>query len=436
VSEAAPEEPQPSSKTESRRGLFGGLWRHADFLRLWSAQALSAVGSRVTRTVLPMLAILTLRASPMEIAILGTLSLAPGVIVGLFAGGPVDRAAKRPLMIASDLLRALILFSVPVAAWFGALGMPQLYLVAALVGAASTLFTIADGSYLPVLIAPEDLVEGNAKLKATDAIAEYAGPSVAGPLVQLLTAPGAILVDVASYLWSALLLSRIRTRPALAVSSPEAPSAGRVLEDIAIGYRACLTHPLVGPNLIAEAAMFLFTGFYQTLYMLIMLRPLGFSPSTAGLVVGIGGIGAFLGSLLAAPLGRRLGAKGALVAGAIIAQGASLLVPLSLTFPKLGVLCLGAQQLLGDTFFMVYAVQSVSLRQRELASEVLGRANATFQANFAAVLTAGALIAGWLTGTIGIAATAWIASIGALAGAAVLLPLLGGRASAPSDART
>src|SRR4029077_10070482 len=132
--------------------LSGALWRHGDFLNLWGAQSISALGSRITRTALPILAVLTIHASAEQVAMLTALSMAPGVLVGLLLGGRIDRRAKRPLLIGADLVRAGLLLTVPLSAWLGRLGMGQLYIVAALAGAATTLFQIADRAYLPALI--------------------------------------------------------------------------------------------------------------------------------------------------------------------------------------------------------------------------------------------------------------------------------------------
>src|SRR5215471_20357185 len=112
----------------------GPLTRHRDFVHLWAAQTVGAFGSRITRTALPVIAILMVNASPIELAILGSLSVVPGVAVGLFAGGFVDRNAKRPVLVATDLLRALAVFSVPLAAWYWQLSIEQLYVVAGVVG--------------------------------------------------------------------------------------------------------------------------------------------------------------------------------------------------------------------------------------------------------------------------------------------------------------
>lgn len=394
----------------------GGLWRHPDFLRLWAAQAASAFGSRITRTALPILAILTVGATPTEVAVLSALGVAPGVLVGLWAGGRVDRTARRPLLVGADLVRALLILTIPAAAWLGALSMAQLYAVAAAVGAATTLFQIADNSFLPALVGSDLLVEGNARLEATDSIAEAAGPGIAGVLVQWLTAPVALAVDALTYLWSALLLSRIRAREA--PPAPASPAAS-VLDDVRAGFRACLAHPLVGRLLLAEAVTYLFGGFFLALYMVLALETLRLSPAAAGLVISVGGVGAFAGALLAAPLGRALGTGRALAVSLAVGQAANLLIPLAAHAGRWAVPLLATQQLVGDAFLGAYIVHTVSLRQRELPESVLGRANATFHVVTGALLPAGALLAGPLASTLGITATLWVGAVGGL-----LAPLL------------
>ncbi|MBM3545360.1 MAG: MFS transporter [Alphaproteobacteria bacterium] len=396
----------------------GGLWRHPDFLKLWAAQSLSAMGSRVTRTALPMIAILTIQASPSEIAILSALGVLPGVIVGLVAGGPVDRHAKRPLLIAADLVRAALILTIPLAAWSGDLSMPQLYAIAAAVGAASALFRIADNTYLPALVGKPHLVEGNAKLEATDSIAESVGPGLAGILIQVMSAPLAVIVDAASYLWSALMLSRIR-----AVEAPAAApgAASRVLADIGIGFRACLGEPVVARLLAAETLMMLFGGFFHTLYMILALETLGLLPLVIGLVISVGGIGSFCGALVAERMAGRLGLGPTLISALAIGNAAALLIPLSELAGPFAVPSLVAHQLIGDAFLSIFLIHAISLRQRVLPLEVLGRANATFQVATGLALPLGALIAGPLAGFIGMSATMWVGAAGGLTAALALL---------------
>ena len=161
----------------------------------------------------------------------------PGVLVGLFAGGFIDRHAKRPVMIWSDVVRALLVLSIPVAAWSAHLGIVQLYAVAALVGGFSALFRLADNAYLPVLIGREHLVEGNSKLQATDSVAEIGGPGLAGVLIQWLTAPVTMVIDAFSYVVSAVVLARIRAQESIVATVSEGSS---LLEDLRIGARAGL----------------------------------------------------------------------------------------------------------------------------------------------------------------------------------------------------
>jgi hypothetical protein len=396
----------------------GGLWRHPDFLRLWGAQVASAFGSRITRTALPLIAILSIEATPTEVSVLSALSVLPGVLVGLFVGGHIDRTAKRPLLIGSDLVRALLIASIPLTAWLGVLSMPQLYGVAAAVGAATTLFQIADNSFLPTLIGKDLLVEGNAKLEATDSIAEAAGPGLAGVLIQVLTAPVTVVIDALSYLGSAFLLSRIQTREE-PVTAAETETT--VLGDILTGFRASLSHPLIGPVLLAEAFMYFFGGFFFALYMFFTLETLGLSPAAVGLIISVGGVGAFAGALIARPLEQRVGMGPALVIALGVGQVANLFIPLALSAGRLAIPLLVLQQLIGDAFLGAYMVHSISLRQRMLPQAVLGRANATFHVMTGLMLPAGALLAGPLAGTLGMTSTLWIGACGGLLAAPVLL---------------
>ncbi|HET7229142.1 MAG TPA: MFS transporter [Longimicrobium sp.] len=401
----------------------GGLWRHPDFLRLWGAQVGSAFGSRITRTALPIIAILMIHATPTEVAVLSALGVAPGVLVGLFAGGHVDRTAKRPLLIGADLARALLILTIPAAAWLGWLNMPQLYVVAALVAAATTLFQIADTSYLPALVGRGLVVEGNARLGATESLAETAGPGMAGVLVQLLTAPVAVIVDAASYLWSALLLSRIRAPEIISESaeSAEPTDARAVLDDARAGFRACLADPLVRPLLLADAVAMFFGGFFMALYMVMALETLRLSPAAVGLVISVGGVGAFGGALLAQPLGRVRRTGAAMVASLALGQTAMMFLPLAAHAGRWAIPCLVAQQLVGDGFLSAYRILSVSLRQRLLPDAVLGRANASFHVIAGITLPAGALIAGPLATLIGVAPAVWVGTAGGLLAVPVLL---------------
>lgn len=388
------------------------LLHNPDFLRLWAAQFGSAIGSRITRTALPMLALLLVGASPTEIALLAACEVAPGLLVSLVAGGLADRRARRPLLISADLVRAALILMLPVLAAFQALAMWQLYLVAAGIGAASTLFSIVDNTFLPSLVAPDRLTEANARLEASDAVAEGVGPWAGGVLVHLVGAPAAMVVDGASYLWSAILLAGIEARESPA--GEKAPVS--LLSDAREGLRRCRAAPALGVLLSVEALRGLSGGFLMALYVVIGLQHVGLDPATLGLIIGIGGIGAFLGALAAEPLQTAFGERTALRASLIFGQLLLMAVPLAILFPKAGVWFLIAGQLVGDAMLVAYGILALSLRQRIAPRQVLGRVNASFHLISQSALLAGALLAGGLAVLLPLAGVVWIGvAIGLLA---------------------
>lgn len=392
------------------------LWAHADFRRLWAAQAVSAVGSRITRTALPIVAISSLGASATMVSLLSAMAMAPGVVIALFASGFIDRARKRPLLIAMDVVRAALLLTLPVAAVAGVLTMTHLIIVAALTGAATSVFVIAKSAYLPRLVQVEALVEGNTKLQTTEALAEVAGPSVAGFLIQAVSAPIAVVVDALGFLWSAWWLKRIEageeTAPPAAQAHPFA--------DIVDGWRACRTDPIVFALLAAEGTFGLFAGFFAAIYMLFTLRTLGLDEATVGLIIGVGGIGALWGALAAPPLTRWLGYGRAVIICLGLWVVANVLVPMAEGQGALTIPFLVAQQLIGDGFLSAFMILAISVRQTALDHDVQARAGATFQAVGGLSLPIGALVAGPLADVVGTGAVLWIAIGGALIPLAIL----------------
>jgi hypothetical protein len=397
------------------------LYRHPDFLRLWAAQAGSALGSRISRTALPIIAVLVLDSSNQQIALLSAVAVLPAVLVGVFLSGPIERAQKRGVMVASDVLRAALLVLVPLAAAGGFLGIWLLDAVAFLVGAATTAFRIADASLLPTIVASDLLVEGNAKLEATDAVAEAAGPGLAGFMVQLLGAPGAVLLDATSYLWSALWLGRLKgSTPVAAAPGLQPASTLSVFGDISRGVRACLAQPLVASTLAVEVMVGLSNGFFMALYMVLALRVMAISPAVIGLVVSVGGVSSLLGAAAAPHLGRRFALLPLMAATLMIGQGADFLIAAAPSAGRFGVPLLVLQQLLGDGFCTIYAIYAVSARQRLLDASLLARGNGAFQVAAGASLPVGALLAGVAADRFGVqhaivmAGVLGVASTGAL----------------------
>src|SRR5947209_9116062 len=195
------------------------LWSQRDFLKLWTGQAISQIGSRITRTALPLVAVMVLGAGPLQMGFLSGFSAAAVLLFGLFAGAWADRLRRRPLLIAADLGRAAVLLAVPIAAMRHALTMPLLYAVAAATGLLTVLFDVSYQAYVPSLVERENLVQANAKLALSESVAEVSGPGIAGFLVTALTAPIAILFDAVSFVVSAVSIALVHT--------PEPPPAPR-----------------------------------------------------------------------------------------------------------------------------------------------------------------------------------------------------------------
>jgi len=191
-------------------------------LKLWTAQTISVFGDRFSELAIPLIAVLMLGATPGQMGILTAVTRAPFLLIGLFAGVWVDRLPRRPILITGDLGRAIVLLSIPLAAVLGSLSMLHLYTVGVLVGILTVFFDVAYQAYLPALVHRGQLVEGNSKLEATRSLAGLAGPGVAGVVIQVLSAPLAIVLDAISFVASGGLTNLIRRRE----GSAERPTPG------------------------------------------------------------------------------------------------------------------------------------------------------------------------------------------------------------------
>jgi MFS family permease len=405
----------PSQKTP-KSPPRSPLWRQSDFLRLWGAQTVSDFGAWITRTGLPIMAVVGLAAAPSQLGLLAALSSGAALVVGLVAGDFVDHTARRRILIAMDLARAAILVVLPLAAWLGLLSMLQVYAAAVLVAAASVLFDLADHAYLPGLVGKPLVTNANAKLSVTESLAEMAGPAVAGVLFQWLTAPIAVAVNAATYLLSALLLARIRTpEPQLEASRKRRGWA----DGVVTGARTSWDEPRVRILLVMTATGALFGGFFSALYIAFVLRGLGLSPVMLGLGIATGGFGALVGALLAQPMARRLGVGPAICAAGALSALGTMIVLLAPAHPFGGMACLVISQLVGDAFGVVPLILAGSLRQIILPPSMLGRVGATFRVAGGGAAVAGALIGGALGQAFGLRETLLVAIAGLMIGPAL-----------------
>ncbi len=397
------------------------LWRHPDFLKLWTAESVSQVGTQVTQLALPLAAIVILEVSPFEVALLGTIQFLPFILLGLPAGVWVDRLRRRPILIAGDLGRAVALASVPVAFALGVLTMWQLYVVGFVVGCLTVFFDIAYQSYLPSLVDREDLVEGNAKLEISRSGAALVGPSLAGILIEWLKAPVAILVDSLSYLGSALFVFLIRRHEPEPVHPDVAAGGERpgMRQDIAQGLRYVAGHRYLRWIALSTAVSNLFSSILFAIFLVYIVRELGLSAGAIGVIFAIGNIGFLAAALVATRLERWTGLGTAIILGAVISSLGLLLVPLATAQTAFALLV--ASGLLVGFGMVVYNVNQVSFRQAITPERMQGRMNATMRFIVWGTLPIGSLVGGALGTTIGLLPTIWIGAIGGLL---AILPLV------------
>ena len=396
-----------------RGSRFQGLWRHPDFLKLWTGQTISVFGSYISGFAIPIIAVITLDASPLTIALLSAVGMAPGFLLGLIAGAWIDRLRRRPILIATDLGRATILVTIPIAAAFDALTIPHLVIAAFATSVLSTFFDLAYRSYLPSLVRSDQLLEGNSKLQASASAGEVSGFALAGALIQLFTAPVAILVDVVSFLASALSLSRIRTAEERHAVDADQEDGG-TLPEIRAGLRFIVREPTLRVLVIAAGFFEFSRAMVGAVIIVFVARDLDLAPALIGVVFGVGGISALIGAVFAERFIARRGMGPALITALAISALAILFLPLAAGPIAVVLACLVAQQLLGDGFATIHEIGHVSLVQGLTPARLQGRANGAARSLEWGAALLGLLLGGVLAEIIGIRPTLVLAALGCL----------------------
>jgi MFS family permease len=344
---------------------------------LMAAQSASTFGSFITRAALPLLAIIGLGISAEEAAIIAGVDLIAATLASQIAGVWIDRLPRRPVMIAADLLRALLLASIPLAAFMtGGVSLLHLILVSAASGACSTAFDIAERSYLAGLVPTPDLRSVLAKVLGIRGAAEFFGFGAAGLLVGSIGGPAAIGVDALTYVASALLLTALRVRePRLS----KATTRQSFLVEAEEGLRRTWAIPILRPLIASSAAIGIYFGLFRSAYMIYVVRTLGLSPEVVGFIIASGGIASFAGGLLTERISLALGTGRAISVSLVIVGIGLALVPLAPGASLTGIVLLVAHQFLSDGFETVWEANQGAIRGRVLPDALQGRANAAFE---------------------------------------------------------
>ena len=390
------------------------LLRHPDFLKLWSAETISQVGTQVSLLAIPLVAINILDASPFEVGLLGTIEFLPFILFALPAGAWVDRLRRRPILVGADLGRAVSLASIPIAFVFDALTIWQLYVVGFVNGVMTVFFDVAYQSYLPSLVERDQIVEGNSKLETSRSIAQIGGPGIGGVLVGLVTTPLAILVDAISFVGSALFVFAIRKHePAPDRHRDEHGRArGSMRVEVADGLRYVVGHPYLRSIAAATGWSNLFGTMAFAIVLVYYVRTLGLGPETIGFVFALGNAGTLVGALVAGRIGRRVGVGPAIV-GSMAASGPGILL-LGLAPVEAPLPFLVASGFVFGFCALVYNINQVSFRQAVTPTAMQGRMNATMRFIVWGTIPVGMMLGGFLGGAIGLRETILIGGIGSL----------------------
>lgn len=399
----------------STAGRLPGLLREPSFRRYWTGHTVSLFGDQITQIALPLLAVLALDAGATQMGWLTAAGLLPSLLFSVHAGVWADRRGRRRhMMIITDLGRALTLVSLPVAWAMGWLGLGQLYVVAFTVGTLSVLFDVCNAALFISLVPAERYVEGNSLLNGSRAMSFMVGTSAGGALVQLLSAPIALLADTTSYLTSAWQLSWIHPT--------EPPAATRAKGDLMAGFRHLICSPILRSFYGAVTTLNLFNFAFQAIFVLYATTELGLSPGLLGAVLGSGAVGSVIGSLLTGRIVRRIGIGRATVLGLFAFPAPLVLVPLAQGSVLLAATCLFLAEFGSGFGVMVLDISGGSLTASLIPDTLRSRvAGASRLCNYG-IRPVGALAGGWLGATIGLRPTLWIATLGALLGLVWVLP--------------
>jgi MFS family permease len=391
------------------------LLRDRAFRRYWSAQTISMFGDQISSIALPLVAVLALHANAAQMGWLAALVWTPSLLFAVHAGAWVDRRAhRRATMIVADLGRAVLLASVPASYALGVLTIWQLYAVAFGAGTFSVLFTVGNPAIFVALVPADRYMDGNTLVYGSRALSFVGGPSVGGLLVQLLTAPIAVVTDALSFLGSAFFLNRIR--PA------EAQPATAEDRALSVGAKFIRNSPIVRSSLIAISLVNFFNFVFLALFVLYATRSLHVRPGLLGLVLGAGAVGGVLGALVTKRLAARLGVGRVNTAAFLVFTAPLVLVPLASGTKPVILALLFAAEFVSGLGLMALDISAASIYAVVIPNELRSRVNGAFQAVNYGVRPLGALAGGFLATAIGVRPTLWIATVGATIGFFLLLP--------------
>jgi MFS family permease len=395
--------------------LIPPLLRQQLFRRYWIGQTVSLFGDQVTLIALPLTAVLILDAGPAQMGYLVAAELAPNLLFSLHAGAWIDRRGRRrEAMIATDLGRAALIATIPIAYAADALSMEHLYVVAFLTGTLTVVFNVASASLFTTLVQRNEYVEAGSLLYGSRAFSFVAGPSLGGAIVQAFKAPVALVIDAVSYVVSAAFLASIRPREA----ETDEAEGGHVLA----GLRYIRRTPVILAALGATATINFFNFMFWALFVLFVTRTLGVEPGALGLLLGAAAVGGLIGAVVAGRVSRRMGIGPAFVFGCVLFTVPLVLVPLADGPHRVVLAMLFAAEFLSGLGVMILDIAAGAIFAAQIPEQLRARVSGAYGFVNNGIRPLGSLAGGALGAWIGLRPTLWIATLGALLGVLWLLP--------------
>ena len=394
------------------------LWRDGDFLRYWTSQVAGEFAAQIGLLALPTIAILVLHATPFQVGLLAALQYLPWVFVALPAGVYADRHPRRPVLVASYLVRAIAFTAIPLAYLGHRLSLPLLYVVALAEGAFYVVYSISSTAYLPALVGRRILVDANSKVFASRSAATLGGPGIGGLLVQLVGAALTIWASVAGLLLSALAVIAIR-RPEVPPEPPPAEATGFRAEMVE-GFQVVTRNRTLTLIVACVGVGNIGGSMSLAVFLIFAYRLLHLAPSSVGFILAMEGLGTLIGAALAGHAARRFGLGPILFATGLLFGLLFLAIPLaSLLAP---VLLLAAIFLLVGVVGVIFDVNQVSLRQSITPDRLQGRMTASVRFVILGLAPVGSFLGGVLGSSIGIVPTLLLGGLIITLAAGLLLP--------------
>jgi len=375
---------------------------------LWAGQSVSRLGDQFTALALPYVAVTALQADAGQMGVLGALGTFPFLFFGLLVGVWVDRHRRRPVLILGDLGRGAVVGSVALLLLAGLLRMEIVYVLAFITGTLTVFFDIAYQAYLPAIVTRAQLVEGNSKLETTNTGAQFVGPSIAGVIIQVLSAAWAMVFDGLTFVYSAIMMVFIRAKETPPDATQRKSAFSEAREGVAVVFGDIRLWSIAG----CTGTSNFFGSIWFTLLILYALQSLRMDAVGLGLAFGLGSLGGIAGAIGGARLAQRYGVGRAIVASILVGSFGG--IALLLATPAFAFLAVTATMALVGFGSVVYNINQVSLRQALVPVRLQGRLNATMRFLVWGTLPLGSLAGGILGATLGLYPAIAIGVVGGL----------------------